>query len=427
MSRAFTVGSIIGGTRLQALDDVTLSLDGHQPTILSVVGESGSGKTTLARIILRMLEPSAGAVAIDGKPVHDGRRGLTDAEFRRTVQPIFQNPFDTFSGRKPVDTYLYETARNVRGIESRGEATPVVAAALQAVGLDLGIVAGKYAYQFSGGELQRVSVARALIPRPRLIVADEPVSMIDASLRINIVNLFLRLKEEHGISFVYITHDLATAYYVSDQIAIMYRGSVVEHGPLDRVLGAPLHPYTELLLQSVPVFGEKWAGPIGLPDLETREYALAACKFAIAIMYRGSVVEQGPLDRVLGAPLHPYTELLLQSVPVFGEKWAGLIGLPDLETREYARAACKFAPRCPARREVCRAADAAPRCRRGRPQRRSASDPRTTGRPDWRLAQGSDRARSRNASAARSRVSFVTTASRLIMGAASERSARRSA
>ncbi len=104
--------------------------------------------------------------------------------------------------------------------------------------------------------------------------------MIDASLRINIVNLFLRLKEEHGISFVYITHDLATAYYVSDQIAIMYRGSVVEHGPLDRVLGAPLHPYTELLLQSVPVFGEKWAGPIGLPDLETREYARAACKFA---------------------------------------------------------------------------------------------------------------------------------------------------
>jgi peptide/nickel transport system ATP-binding protein len=290
VSRAFTVGSVIGGTRLQALDDVSLTLDGQQPTILSVVGESGSGKTTLARIILRLLEPSAGAVAIDGKPVHDRRRGLTDAEFRRTVQPIFQNPFDTFSGRKPVDTYLYETARNVHGARTRGEATSIVAAALQAVGLDLGVVAGKYAYQFSGGELQRVSVARALVPRPRLIVADEPVSMIDASLRINIVNLFLRLKEEHGISFVYITHDLATAYYVSD---------------------------------------------------------------AIAIMYRGSVVEQGPLDQVLGAPLHPYTELLLQSVPVFGKKWAGLIGLPDLETREYARAACKFAPRCPARREVC--------------------------------------------------------------------------
>ena len=164
VSRAFTVGSVIGGTRLQALDDVSLSLDGRQPTILSVVGESGSGKTTLARIILRLLEPSAGAVAIDGKPVHDRRRGLTDAEFRRTVQPIFQNPFDTFSGRKPVDTYLYETARNVHGAKTRGEATPIVAAALQAVGLDLGVVAGKYAYQFSGGELQRVSVARALDP-----------------------------------------------------------------------------------------------------------------------------------------------------------------------------------------------------------------------------------------------------------------------
>jgi peptide/nickel transport system ATP-binding protein len=300
VSRVFTVGSIIAGTRLQALDDVSLTLDGHRPTILSVVGESGSGKTTLARIILRMLEPSTGAVAIEGKPVHDGRRGLSDAEFRRTVQPIFQNPFDTFSGRKPVDTYLYETARNVHGMKSRDEATPVVAAALQAVGLDLGVVAGKYAYQFSGGELQRVSVARALIPRPRLIVADEPVSMIDASLRINIVNLFLRLKEEHGISFVYITHDLATAYYVSDQIAIMYRGSVVEHGPLDRVLGAPLHPYTELLLQSVPVFGEKWAGAIGLPDLEAHEYALTACKFALRCPARQDICTQRTPPRVTG-------------------------------------------------------------------------------------------------------------------------------
>ena len=300
VSRAFTVGSVISGTRLQALDDVSLTLDGRHPTILSVVGESGSGKTTLARIILRLLEPSAGAVAIAGKPVHDRRRGLTDAEFRRTVQPIFQNPFDTFSGRKPVDTYLYETARNVHGAKTRGEATPIVAAALQAVGLDLGVVAGKYAYQFSGGELQRVSVARALIPRPRLIVADEPVSMIDASLRINIVNLFLRLKEEHGISFVYITHDLATAYYVSDAIAIMYRGSVVEHGPLDRVLGAPLHPYTELLLQSVPVFGEKWAGPIGLPDLEAREYARAACKFASRCPVRREVCARRTPPRVTG-------------------------------------------------------------------------------------------------------------------------------
>ena len=298
VSRAFTVGSVIAGTRLQALDDVSLSLDGRQPTILSVVGESGSGKTTLARIILRMLEPSAGAVTIDGRPIHDTRRGLSDAEFRRTVQPIFQNPFDTFSGRKPVDTYLYETARNVRGIESREEATRVVAAALQAVGLDIGVVSGKYAYQFSGGELQRVSVARALIPRPRLIVADEPVSMIDASLRINIVNLFLRLKQEHGISFVYITHDLATAYYVSDQIAIMYRGSVVEYGPLDRVLGAPLHPYTELLLQSVPVFGEKWGGPIGLPDLDTREFARAACKFAPRCAHRQDVCARRTPPRV---------------------------------------------------------------------------------------------------------------------------------
>jgi peptide/nickel transport system ATP-binding protein len=280
VSRAFTIGSLIGGARLHALDDVTLSMDGDRPTILSVVGESGCGKTTLARIVLKMLEPSRGTVRVDGRNIHDSRHGLSDAEFRRTVQPIFQNPFDTFSGRKPVETYLYQTAYNVCGIETRGEATRAIAAALESVGLDLRVVTGKYSYQFSGGELQRVSVARALIPRPRLIVADEPVSMIDASMKINIVNLFLQLKQDHGISFVYITHDLATAYYVSDFIAIMYRGSVVEYGPLDRVLTDPLHPYTELLLKSVPVFGEKWTGEIGLADLETREYALAACKFA---------------------------------------------------------------------------------------------------------------------------------------------------
>ncbi len=298
VSRVFTIGSIIGGTHLQALEDVTLALDGGRPTILSVVGESGCGKTTLARIVLKMLEPSRGTVRIDVKDIHDPRRGLSDLQFRATVQPIFQNPFDTFSGRKPVESYLYQTAYNVCGIKNKAEATQVIAAALESVGLDLRIVAGKYSYQFSGGELQRVSIARSLIPRPRLIVADEPVSMIDASMKINVVNLFLKLKQEHGISFVYITHDLSTAYYVSDFIAIMYRGSVVEYGPLDLVLTEPLHPYTELLLRSVPVFGERWTGEIGLSDLETREYALAACKFAPRCPYRREICARRKPPRI---------------------------------------------------------------------------------------------------------------------------------
>ena len=135
------------------------------------------------------------------------------------VQPIFQNPFTAFSARRPVDSYLYETAYNLGDISGKEEATERIRQMLEAVGMNLDHVAGKYPNQFSGGELQRISIARALITRPRLIVADEPVAMIDASLRMNIVNLFKKLKQDLHVNFIYITHDLSTAYYVSDYIA----------------------------------------------------------------------------------------------------------------------------------------------------------------------------------------------------------------
>jgi peptide/nickel transport system ATP-binding protein len=137
------------------------------------------------------------------------------------------------------------------------------------VGLSLGEIQGRYPGELSGGQLQRLSVARSLITRPRMIVADEPVSMIDASLRMSIVNLFRTLREEKNVSVIYITHDLATAYYVSDRIAIMLRGSIVEMGSVEKVLDDPLHPYTRILKESVP-----------FPDLETREFSRAGCKFA---------------------------------------------------------------------------------------------------------------------------------------------------
>ncbi|MAS33875.1 MAG: peptide ABC transporter ATP-binding protein [Anaerolineaceae bacterium] len=280
VTKTFRIGGLIWGTQLTAVDHVNLSLAKDKPSILSVVGESGSGKTTLAKILLRLHEPTSGHVFIDGEDIFDSRSALHGKDYYRFVQPIFQNPFETFSMRKTVDNYLFDTALQLGIAKSRNKAQDVVAEALTSVGLDISTVRGKYPNQFSGGELQRISVARGLIPRPKLIVADEPVSMIDASLRMNIVNLFLELKENYGVSLIYITHDLSTAYYVSDYIAIMYRGNVVEYGPSDEILTNAAHPYTELLLDSVPTVGKKWERNLKPPELELAEYQAAACKFA---------------------------------------------------------------------------------------------------------------------------------------------------
>lgn len=292
LTKIFRIGGLILGTKLVAVDHVNLSLEGNRPVILSIVGESGSGKTTLARMLLRLLEPSEGEIFIDGRNVFTGRNRMSDHEFRRFVQPIFQNPFESFSMRKPIDTYLYETALNLGIAPNRKAARNVIAEVLPSVGLDIDRVAGKYPNQFSGGELQRIAVARALIPRPKLIIADEPVSMIDASLRMTIVNLFLELKKTHHVSFIYITHDLSTAYYVSDFIAIMYRGNLVEYGPSDHILTHPSHPYTELLIEAVPKIGEKWRDNIALPDVELKEYQRSACKFASRCPYVRQICQE---------------------------------------------------------------------------------------------------------------------------------------
>lgn len=279
VTKEFRIGGMFFGTRLTALDNVNLTLDKDKPSVLSVVGESGSGKTTLAKVLLKLHEPTSGEILIDGKNIFD-KGSLRGKDYYRFVQPIFQNPFETFSARKPVDTYLFDTAIALGIAKDKKEAKEKVGEVLTSVGLDVNNIAGKYPNQFSGGELQRISVARGLIPRPKLIVADEPVSMIDASLRMNIVNLFLELKDKYNVSFIYITHDLSTAYYVSDAIAIMYRGNVVEQGPSDEILTNPVHPYTELLLSSVPTVGKKWVREVKPPEMELKEYQAAACKFA---------------------------------------------------------------------------------------------------------------------------------------------------
>ena len=255
VARTFRSGGLLSRKRALAVDGVSLTMTGDKPSILAIIGESGSGKTTLARMLLRLVEPSSGAILLEGRPL----AAWAQDEFRRAVQPVFQNPFEAFSLHQPVDFYLRRTARNLAGATSNGAARSIAARALNAVGLSFERVEGKYLQQFSGGELQRISIARALIPSPRLIVADEPVSMVDASLRTNIVNLFLALKKDHGVSFIYITHDLSTAYYVADEVAIMQRGRIVEQGDPRSVLRSPHHEYTRALLDAVPSVAERWA------------------------------------------------------------------------------------------------------------------------------------------------------------------------
>ena len=281
---AFQIGSLLAQSKLIAVNDVSLTLYASRPEIFTLAGESGSGKTTLSRLLLGDLEPTSGEVMFQGRPIREVIKGAGRKRFMSEVQPVFQNPFETFNPLRRVEEYLFDTAVNFGIAKNRKDAAEVADRALKSVGLSLEEVAKRYPHELSGGQIQRVSVARALIPNPKIIVADEPVSMVDASLRMEIVNLFRKLRDEEGVSVIYITHDLATAYYVSDRIAIMLRGFVVEAGPVEEVLVHPLHPYSVLLKESVPEPAPKnqeaWTTHITLGATEVREFARAGCKFA---------------------------------------------------------------------------------------------------------------------------------------------------
>ncbi|MCL2867493.1 MAG: ABC transporter ATP-binding protein [Clostridia bacterium] len=284
VSKVFRIGGMLMGKKLTAVDDVSLEIGRDKPVILSIVGESGCGKTTLCKMILRMYKPDGGTIRLLGNDYAD-KKAYNPTQFRLHVQPIFQNPYESFSARKTVDTYLFNTALRLGIAENRSEAKKLIEQTLQNVGMSLAIVQDKYPTQFSGGELQRISIARALITQPKLIVADEPVAAIDASMKMNIVNLFRELKEKYNVSFIYITHDLSTAYYVSDYIATLYRGAVIEYGPARMILDNPRHPYTEMLINAVPRVGDKWSESFVMPDMEEKEYAITHCKFAPRCRY----------------------------------------------------------------------------------------------------------------------------------------------
>jgi peptide/nickel transport system ATP-binding protein len=250
LTKHFAVGPNLRRSRVHAVDDVSFELRPGRVTAL--VGESGSGKSTVARLLAHLHDPTTGAVLWDGGDIARVRRRRDVLRYRSQVQLIFQDPFDSLN---PVKTVRHHIERPLRvhrmvprdGVEER------VLELLRTVGLvPPHEIAEKYPHELSGGQRQRVALARVLAVEPRVILADEPTSMLDVSIRIGILNLMTRLKEEHGIAFLFVTHDLASARYIADDLLVMYAGQIVESGPVEEVLASPLHPYTRLLLAAVP-------------------------------------------------------------------------------------------------------------------------------------------------------------------------------
>ncbi len=243
-------GGLFGGPRKQALAPLDLALPA-EPHILAVVGESGSGKTTLTRLLLGLLRPSQGRVLWRGQDVW-ALAGAGKLAYRRAVQAVFQDPFGAYNPVYRVDRMLILPALRFGLAGSEAEARALAEAALEGVGLRPSETLGRFPHQLSGGQRQRLMVARAMMLQPALLVADEPVSMVDASLRATILESLYRLRQEKGMSLVYVTHDLATAYQVADSIMVMRQGAVVETGEAAQVIRAPAHPYTQALVAALP-------------------------------------------------------------------------------------------------------------------------------------------------------------------------------
>ncbi|THF87900.1 ABC transporter ATP-binding protein [Deinococcus sp. KSM4-11] len=296
LSKVFTVGR--SGTKVPAVSDVSLTI--ARGEVLGLVGESGSGKSTIARLICRLHDPTAGSMRMDGKEIPLHLRGQTLRTFRRNVQMIFQDPFASLN---PLHTIGYIVGRplQIHGM-ARGRDLPVrINALLDRVGLSPGAdYAAKKPHELSGGQRQRVVVARALAANPTLILADEPTSALDVSIRLDIMNLLIDLTEQEGLSMLFITHDLAGARYMSDRVAVMYAGYLVEIGPAADVIGSPQMPYTQLLKSAAPKpSGNLAAGPLDargeIPDLKNLPpgcpfeprcpHARAACRDGLPKMY----------------------------------------------------------------------------------------------------------------------------------------------
>jgi peptide/nickel transport system ATP-binding protein len=326
VTRVFGSGMLSGAPTV-AVDGVSLVVNEDQPSITTIAGESGSGKTTLARLLLGMIQPTGGSILFRGRSL-SGMDGKARKEFRRQVQAIFQDPYESYNPVYKVDQTLTTPVRKFGLAHSRQEGQQLIENSLRLAGLRPEETLGRYPHQLSGGQRQRIMVARALLLNPRVILADEPVSMVDASLRATILESLVRLKNELGISLIYITHDLTTAYQASKNIYVLYRGSVVEVGSVEKVIKEPKHPYTRLLVSSIPLPDPdlRWGGESEIAARVAAPVPTASanrgCKFANRCPYVMAQCRQAapPLyrtddDRAVACYLH-------EDKPVSGQEMA---------------------------------------------------------------------------------------------------------
>lgn len=284
--KRFQSGPLWKREQTVAVDHLSFALSAQTPTITGVVGESGSGKTTLALMVLGNVQPDQGQVIYQGNDLAT-MSSQARFQFRREVQPIFQDPFAAFNPFYRVDHVLTTPLARFGLANSPKAATGQIHEALELVGLRPAETLGRFPHQLSGGQRQRIMVARALLCKPKLIIADEPVSMVDASLRATILAGLQTLNRELGISILYITHDLTTAYQVCDNILVMYGGSVVEVGAAEKVIRTPQHPYTQLLVTSIPSVdrSRRWEDEEGGEGATTPRRQVTGCKFAPRCRY----------------------------------------------------------------------------------------------------------------------------------------------
>lgn len=272
--------------RVTALQPMSFTLQGDTPQIISVVGQSGSGKSTMGSIMLGFNPPSQGRVLFEGEDV--AKMGAAQSlEFRKNVQAVFQDPYACFNPFYRVNHTLKFPFKQFGLSKSEAHTQTAMEEACGAVGLDPDLVLTRHPHQLSGGQRQRLVVARALMLSPKLLIADEPVSMVDASLRASILSNIFDLKDKHGISILYIIRDLATAYHVSDYVMVLFKGQVVEAGPPKDVIGAPQHPYTQLLIDSIPWPDLKRSWGDGKQDWDPTQ--LEAQAERAAAVYHGAV------------------------------------------------------------------------------------------------------------------------------------------